>query len=284
MKMKSTRKKNRIITIINLIILSLFSVIALAPFYFMFVSSFKPGEELLRNGINVNIQPQIMSIKNYVLLFTDENSLYLHWYKNSIIITVLHTVLALFLTSMVGYGLAVYNFKGRNLIFTVVLVVMMIPIEILILPLYKLMVSLKLINTYFGVVLPFVVSPFAVFFFRQYAVGLPKDYLDAGRIDGCSEFGIYFRIMMPLMLPAFGAMVILQAMSSWNSFIWPLIVLRTNEMLTIPIGLASLITPYGNNYDMLMPGAVMSIVPILIIFLLNQKAFISGLTVGGVKG
>lgn len=282
--MKSTRKKNRIITIINLIILSLFSVIALAPFYFMFVSSFKPGEELLRNGINVNIQPQIMSIKNYVLLFTDENSLYLHWYKNSIIITVLHTVLALFLTSMVGYGLAVYNFKGRNLIFTVVLVVMMIPIEILILPLYKLMVSLKLINTYFGVVLPFVVSPFAVFFFRQYAVGLPKDYLDAGRIDGCSEFGIYFRIMMPLMLPAFGAMVILQAMSSWNSFIWPLIVLRTNEMLTIPIGLASLITPYGNNYDMLMPGAVMSIVPILIIFLLNQKAFISGLTVGGVKG
>ncbi|WP_278335878.1 carbohydrate ABC transporter permease [Petroclostridium xylanilyticum] len=284
MKMKSTRKKNRIITITNLIILSLFSVIALAPFYFMFVSSFKPGEELLRNGINVNIQPQIMSIKNYVLLFTDESSLYLHWYKNSIIITLLHTVLALFLTSMVGYGLAVYNFKGRNLIFTVVLVVMMIPIEILILPLYKLMVSLKLINTYFGVVLPFVVSPFAVFFFRQYAVGLPKDYLDAGRIDGCSEFGIYFRIMMPLMLPAFGAMVILQAMSSWNSFIWPLIVLRTNEMLTIPIGLASLITPYGNNYDMLMPGAVMSIVPILIIFLLNQKAFISGLTVGGVKG
>jgi arabinosaccharide transport system permease protein len=166
----------------------------------------------------------------------------------------------------------------------IVLVVMMIPVEILILPLYKLSISLKMIDTYRGVILPFVVSPFAVFFFRQYAAGLPKDFLDAGRIDGCSEYGIYIRIMVPLMLPAFGAMTILQAMSSWNSFVWPLIVLRTNEMLTLPIGLQSLITPYGNNYDLLLSGAVMSVLPILIVFLFNQKAFISGLTIGGVKG
>ncbi|HYH02942.1 MAG TPA: ABC transporter permease subunit, partial [Bacillota bacterium] len=102
-------------------------------------------------------------------------------------------------------------------------------------------------------------------------------------IDGCSEFGIYFKIMLPLLKPAVGAMLILQAMFSWNSFVWPLIALRSNENLTLPIGLASLITPYGNNYDMLMPGAVLSVIPIIIIFIFNQKSFISGLTVGAIK-
>jgi arabinosaccharide transport system permease protein len=184
---------------------------------------------------------------------------------------------------MVGYGLAMYRFKGRNLIFVMVLVVMMVPIEILILPLYKLITNLRLIDTYAGVVLPFAVPPTAVFFFRQFSVGLPKELLDSGRIDGCTEFGIYFRIMAPLMKPAFGAMFILQAMFSWNSFVWPLIALRSDQKLTLPIGLASLITPYGNNYDMLMPGAVLSVIPVVIIFLLNQKAFISGLTIGAIK-
>ena len=238
----------------------------------------------MRYGINLNIDLNIMSFDNYGLLVTDRDGAYMHWYKNSLIITTMHTVLALFLTSMVGYGLAVYNFKGRNLIFLTVLAVMMVPIEILILPLYRLTVFMNIINTYWGVVLPFVVSPFAVFFFRQYAVGLPKEFIDAGRIDGCGEFGIYFRIMMPLMTPAFGAMAILQAMTSWNSFVWPLIVLRTTENFTLTIGLSSLITPYGNNYDLLIAGSVMSVIPLIVLFLLNQKAFISGLTIGGVKG
>ena len=177
-----------------------------------------------------------------------------------------------------------YKFSGRVFIFSIVLIVMMIPIEILILPLYKLSTNMRIIDTYWGVVLPFMVSPISIFFFRQYATGLPKEYMDAARIDGCTEFGIYFRIMMPLMLPAFGAMAILNAMSSWNGFVWPLIVLRSNHKLTLPIGLASLLTPYGNSYDLLLSGSVMSVIPIVIIFLLNQKAFISGLTVGGVKG
>ncbi len=108
--------------------------------------------------------------------------------------------------------------------------------------------------------------------------------MDAGRIDGCTEYGIFFRIMAPLMKPAFGAMGILLAMQNWNSLVWPLIVLRTNSMFTLPIGLSSLLTPYGNNYDVLISGAVLSTIPIIILFLLNQRAFISGLTTGGVKG
>lgn len=280
-KRKSHRGKWTKITVF--LILLVFALFALLPFYFMLVSSFKPGSELIRYGINFKLQPEIMSLENYYLLFTGKEGIYLHWYKNSVLITFFQTLIAVFLSAAVGYGLAIYRFPGRNLIFVAVLVVMMVPIEILMLPLYELTIRLRIIDTYAGVILPFAVPPFAVFFFRQFALGLPKDLLDAGRIDGCSEYGIYFKIMMPLMKPAFGAIVILQAMFSWNSLVWPLIALRTNEHMTLPIGLTSLITPYGNNYDMLMSGAVLSVLPIIIVFVLNQKAFISGLTIGAIK-
>jgi arabinosaccharide transport system permease protein len=266
------------------LILVVFAIFCLAPFFFLLLSSLRPGAEMIRNGISFHMDVNALSLNNYWLLFEGKDGIYPLWYLNSVIITVLHTLLSLLVTSMVGYGLAVYEFKGKNLIFTIVLVVMMIPVEILILPLYKLAISIELIDTYIGVILPFVVAPMSIFFFRQYAESLPKELLDAGRIDGCGEFRIFFQIMMPLMLPAYGAMGILQAMFSWNGFVWPLIVLRSNDMLTLPIGLQSLITPYGNNYDMLFPGAVMSVIPIILLFIMNQKAFISGLTVGGVKG
>lgn len=282
--MKSLKRKNFTAAVIIFIILIIFSIFCLAPFFFLLESSFKSGTEMIRNGITTNLHFELWSLKNYKLLYTAREGIYLYWFRNSLIITILYTILSLFFTSMTGYGLAVYEFKGKKLIFIIVLIVMMIPVEILILPLYKLAITVKLINTYWGVILPSMVSPFAIFFFRQYAIGIPRDFIDAGRIDGCTEFGIYFKIMMPLMKPAFGAMTILQAMSSWNSFVWPLIVLRSDKMLTLPIGLQSLITPYGNNYDLLMSGAVMSVIPIVILFLFNQKAFISGLTVGGVKG
>jgi len=266
------------------VILLIFAVFCLAPFFFLVISSLRPGVEMIRQGISLNIDFSALNFDNYVLLLDGKEGIYLSWYFNSVVITVVHTLLSLLLTSMVGYGLAMYNFKGKNAVFIIVLVVMMIPVEILILPLYELSISTGLIDSYLGVILPFVVAPMSIFFFRQYAQSLPRELLDAGRIDGCGEFKIFFQIMLPLMKPAFGAMGILQAMFSWNNFVWPLIVLRSNDMLTLPIGLQSLITPYGNNYDILFPGAVMSVIPIIILFILNQKAFISGLTVGGVKG
>ncbi|WP_139904472.1 carbohydrate ABC transporter permease [Clostridium thermarum] len=282
--MKSKRRHRPIAVIITFIVLSIFAIFCLAPFIFMLQSSFKPGAEMIRNGITINLDFESWNLNNYKLLYTARDGIYLYWFRNSIIITALFTACSLFFSSLVGYGLAAYDFKGKRLLFIIVLIVMTVPVEILILPLYKLTINLKLIDTYAGVILPFMVSPFAIFFFRQYAVGIPKDFIDAGRIDGCSEYSIYFRIMLPLMKPAFGAMTILQAMTSWNSFVWPLIVLRSDKMLTLQIGLQALIAPYGNNYDLLLSGAVMSIVPIVILFLFNQKAFISGLTVGGVKG
>ncbi len=277
-------KKRVGLTVAATLVVAIFAIAAIMPFFFLLISSFKPGSEMIRNGLQFKFDFENYSLVNYGLLDTERDGIYLKWYINSIVIMVIQVGVGLFFSSLVGYGLAKYRFRGRNLIFLLVLLVMMVPVEILILPLYKEINSLKMIDTYGGVILPFVVPATGVFFFRQFASGLPTEIMESGRIDGCSEFGIFFRLMMPLMLPAYGAMTILLAMGSWNSMVWPMIVLRSSEMQTLPIGLQSLLTPYGNNYDLLLSGAVMSVVPIMIIFMLNQKTFIAGMTAGSVKG
>jgi arabinosaccharide transport system permease protein len=224
-----------------------------------------------------------MSFKNYSFLFSGETS-YFTWFKNSIIITVVQTALTLLVSASVGYGFAMYEFKFKNLLFMCVLVIMMIPMEIIMLPLFQLIIKIGLIDSKWGVILPFVAGPLPIFFFRQYLSGMPKDFLDAARVDGCSEYGIFARIILPLMKPAFAAMGIFVGMNSWNNFLWPMIVLSSREKLTLPIGLNALITPYGNNYDVLIAGAVFSVIPVVILFLLFQKYFIAGMTAGGVKG
>lgn len=259
------------------------SLLYIFPLLCLLLGSLKPSSELMRIGLNLRLDPDVMSLDNYTYLFHG-GSIYFKWFFNSLLLGVLTTILTLFFSSMIGYGLGVYEFKGRNVIFVLVLIIMMVPLEVMMLPLFKLTVGLHLIDSYTGVILPFIVSPVAVFFFRQYALGLPKDLLDSARMDGCTEFGIFFRIMAPLMKPAFGAMIILQSLNSWNNFLWPLIVLRSKEMFTLPIGLSGLLSPYSNNYDMLISGSVFAILPVIIIFLFFQKYFISGLTVGGVKG
>lgn len=283
--MQSMKNKTRFAQVLSIVVLSIFAICALIPFYFLIVSSFKPGVEMVRYGISLDPHFEKFNLNQYKLVFNPDESNYFYWYGNSLLYTTVQTVLGLVLTSMVGYGLGIYKkFKGRNLLFMLVLLVMMIPVEIMMLPLYKEMIKLNFFDNIWGVVLPFVVFPSAVFFFRQYALGLPIELMDAGRIDGLTEYGIFTRIMVPLMKPAFGAMAILIAMNCWNSVVWPMVVLRNSLRLTIPIGLSTLITPYGNNYDLLMPGAVLAVIPIVILFMLNQKAFIDGLTAGGVKG
>lgn len=276
-------KNNSMLSILAHLLFIAASFLAIFPLLVIIIGSFKDAVELFRSGVNLKLTPELFTWDNYKNLFT-EGTIYFRWFWNSIVVTFLYTVISVFLSGMVGYGLGVYKFKGRNIIFSLVLFLMMIPVEILLLPLYKLSIFLNIINTYWGVILPFAVTPFVVFFFRQFAIGLPKDFLDSARVDGCSEFGIFFKIMAPMMVPAFGAMSIMQAMFSWNNFLWPLIVLRTDDMFTLPIGLASLMSPYGNNYSILLAGSTLMVIPILIIFLFFQRYFISGLTTGGIKG
>lgn len=260
------------------------TIIVLFPLFAIVLASFKPGTELLRAGLNVRWEPEIMSLKNYQLLFSSSESNYMIWFGNSIGITVLQSVLTLMVSAWVGYGFAMYNFRFKNLLFTCVLIIMMVPMEIIMLPLYQEIIGLQIIDTVWGIILPFVAMPLPIFFFRQYLSGIPRDLLDAGRVDGSNEYGIFLRIILPLMAPSFAAMGIFIGMNSWNSFLWPLIVLRTGTKFTLPIGLNTLLTPYGNNYDILVAGSVFAIIPIVVLFVCFQKYFIAGMTAGSVKG
>jgi arabinosaccharide transport system permease protein len=270
-------------TLALLVLFAALTVIVLFPFYAIALASLKPAKELLRYGLNVRWDIDLMSFSNYGYLFTGQTN-YLIWFRNSVWITIVQSVLTLFVSACVGYGFAMYNFKMKNLFFTCVLIIMMVPMEIIMLPLYQEIVGMRIIDTVWGVVLPFVAMPLPIFFFRQFLSGIPKDLLDAGRVDGCNEYGIFARIVMPLMAPSFAAMGIFVGMSSWNGFLWPLIVWRTDTKFTLPIGLNTLLSPYGNNYDVLIAGSVFAIVPIIILFFCFQKYFIAGMTAGSVKG
>lgn len=280
-KIKIRRKPADYILMVFMICMA---CIFLAPLYFLLVGSFRPSSDLISYGLGLRIDFSRMSLDNYIIAFQYRNGVYLKWYFSSLSIMLMQTVCGLFFSSLVGYGLGMYKFKGRSLFLIMDLVLMMLPFEILILPLYQLVANMRLLDTRFGVVMPLMVAPFMIFFFRQSVIGLPKELADAARIDGCGEFRIYWNIMVPLMRAAFGAMGIFCAMGSWNNVLWPLIVLQSNEKLTLPIGLSSLLTPYGNAYDVLMPGAVLAIVPIMIVFFFFQKSFVSGLTIGSIKG
>lgn len=273
---------------VSTIVIGVFFVIAaiflMMPFYFMFLSSLKPGTEILRLGLSFKIEPDVMSFSNYNALNTYRDGIYWDWYKSSLTVMLLQTGAGLFFASIVGYALAMYNFRGKKVFDIIVLILLMMPFEILLLPMYRALSSLKMTNSYFGVIMPYLVPAFMVFFFRQYCSGLPKELIEAGRIDGCTDYGIFYRIMVPIMIPAFGAMAILSAMNSWNNLLWPLIVLNQDTKFTLPIGLGTTITPYGNAYDVLMPGAVMAVVPIIIVYLFCQKSFMAGMTAGSVKG
>jgi arabinosaccharide transport system permease protein len=283
--MESMTRRRALSGAIKYLLLGAFVVLFLFPIFALLMSSFRPGRDLMRYGIAFKtLVPATLDPKNFLDLATSREGIYLVWFKNSIILTGLQAGLALAFSSFVGYGLGVYRFKGRNLVFILVLAVMLVPLQILILPLYKLMSAVGLMNSYWGVVAPFAVSPFAIFFFRQYAIGIPKDFLDAGRIDGLGEFRIFQKLTAPLMGPAYGAMAIMISQQSWNGFLWPLIVMRTGDKFPLTIGLNSLLTPYGNNYDMLIAGSCAASLPIIVVFFFFQRFFISGLSAGGIKG
>ena len=271
-------------SLVKYLFLTILALAFLFPVYSLVMSSFRPGRDLIRYGITFKgLWPEKFDLKNFVGLVTSRDGIYLKWFRNSVLLSVMQTILSLGFSSFAGYGLGVYRFKGRNVLMVLVLFVMMVPLQILILPLFKLTAVLGGMNRYWGVLLPFMVSPFAIFFFRQYALGIPKDYIDAGRIDGLGEFSIFFRLTAPLMLPAYGAMAILMAQQSWNNFLWPLIVMSTGNKFTLPVGLSSLLTPYGNNYDMLIAGSCAASIPIILLFFFFQRFFISGIRAGGLK-
>lgn len=280
---KVSAKKNLPLKITLFVLFALVCGIILVPFYAIALASFKPGKELIRYGLNLKFDLSVMSFDNYIYLFTGDHA-YFTWFFNSLLLTVVQVALTLLVSATVAYGFSAYEFKGKNFLFICVLLIMMVPFEILLLPLYTLIFNLHMMNTYSAIVLPGIASAATIFFFRQYLSGIPKEIIAAGRVDGASEYGIYWRLILPIMKPSFAAMAILNGMNSWNNFLWPFMVLSDENKYTLPIGLKTLLTPYGNNYDLLIVGSFFSIIPIFVLFLAFQKYFIDGMTAGAVKG
>lgn len=281
--MKKSKAKNKMYRILMIIFFLAFAAIILLPFWAIFVGTFQEGGMLIRYGLNLKLDFSTANLDNYIMLFTDSGP-YFRWFFNSVFLTVLQVVGTLLISSFVAYGFAVYNFKFKNFLFVCVILIMSVPFEMLMLPLYVQINDMHLSDTYIAILLPFLAHASTIFFFRQYLSGIPLEIIEAGRIDGSSEFGIFFKLILPIMKPSFAAMAILNGMNSWNNFLWPLLVLRDDTNYTLPIGLNTLMTPYGNDYDLLIVGSFFSVLPILILFLCFQKYFIEGMTAGAVKG
>lgn len=281
--MMSKPRKHKGYTIAMILLFTVLAILITLPVWILFVASFKPGSDLLQYGLNLNINFSRFSLDNYDLLFNGVHE-YWSWFFNSIYLTVITVVGTLLVSSFVGYGFAAYEFKGKKVLFILVLLILSIPLEVVMLPLYKQMSTWGLMDSYKAVVLPFLAHASTIFFFRQYLLGIPKSLLEAGRIDGATEYGIFFRLIVPIMKPAFSAMAILNGMNAWNNYLWPLLVIRSSEKYTLTLGLNTLINPYGDNYSLLIVGSCFSVIPIFLLFVSFQKYFIEGMTAGAVKG
>ncbi len=279
-------RRNPFASILATLLFAVLGFLVIFPVLAGALASFRPGVELLRRGLSINLNFSTMNPDNWKLLFTKNASSqkYFMWFKNSMVLTLVTVVLTLIICYFVAYGLSMYEYRLKNLLFFLVIATMMVPFEILMLPLYREMMSLGLMNTAAGVILPGLCGASTIFFFRQYMIGLPKELLDAARIDGATEYGICLKIMLPITKPAFASMAILSTMGAWNNMLWPMMVFRDADKFTLPIGLNTLLTPYGNDYDLLIAGSMFGIIPIFVVFLCFQRYFIEGMTVGAVKG
>lgn len=266
--------------LLYLFLLSL-AAFALLPYWWAFGSSFKRSTEIF--AYPPRFFPPRLDPWNYVNLFKQH---YLRWFANSVGLATTVTILVVLFCSMAGFAFAKYDFRYKNALFTIMLGSVMIPFQLIMTPLYAEMNALKWLNTYWALVVPWIAPAFGIFLMRQYMVSIPSELLDAARIDGCSEFRIYGQIVLPLARPALGTLGIYQFMHSWNSYLWPLIVLRELKLYTLPLGLATLlgeVVSESVDYGMVMAGAFLSSLPVVIVFLFMQRQFVSGLTLGAIK-
>jgi ABC-type glycerol-3-phosphate transport system permease component len=278
----SKRKNEKIAKVLIHFILILFAVLILIPFYWMFVCSLKSTGDFY--SVTNSLFPLNPTLSNYTELFS--GTFFTQWLGNSFYVSILSVLLGLFICSAAGFAFGVYNFRFKKVIFWTVLGTVAIPEIVTIIPVFNIMVKAGLIDKFASLVLPYAVSMFGIFLIKQYVeTSLPNDLLESARIDGVSEYGIYLRIALPLIKPGLGVLGIFLWINSWSSYFWPLIMIRSREMMTLPLGLATLFAnPWDLKYVVLMAGNMLSTIPIMIIFLTAQEQFIAGLTVGAVKG
>ncbi|MGC4152395.1 MAG: carbohydrate ABC transporter permease [Propionicimonas sp.] len=262
------------------LLLTALLALVITPFVWMVLGSFKTQGELLRNP--PTWLPEVWTIDNYLRLF-DRLTFDIYFF-NSTAVAVAVTVGNLLFSSMLGYALAHLKYPGKNLIFGAVMGTLMVPGLVLFIPQFVLIVNLGLANTLPALILPFLVQPFGVFLMRQFFLGMPRELLEAGRIDGVGEIGIFFRVFLPMAGPAFATLGILTFLGSWNNFLWPLVVAQDNSVYTLPVALALVSTGQNQaDYGLLLAGATIVVTPILVVFLLFQRWIIEGIATTGIK-
>lgn len=271
-----------IVPLLKYLVLTLGAVIVLLPFAWMIISSFMSPREIMARPLVW--LPAALRLENYTAL-TDAIPLG-RMYFNSVVVATATTLGILFTSSLAGYGFAKFRFPGREFLFIVVLATMMIPFFVVMIPVFYIVSRFGWVDSYLGLIVPNLVTAFGIFLMRQYMLSLPDEILDAARVDGESEFGIYWRIVLPLCTPVLGALGILSFVYQWNNFLWPLVVGRSPEMWTIPVGLNSL-RVYASSPEVInlqMAGAALAVVPVIVVFLLLQRYFVQGIALTGVKG
>jgi multiple sugar transport system permease protein len=248
------------------------------PFVWMVVSSLKSASEIY----SLSLLPPNPSLANYREVLNETP--FIRWFANSLLVAGITTASVAFFDSLVGYVLAKFRFPGRQLIFLVILSTLMVPTEMLVIPWYMLSINLHWTDIYWGIMFPGVISAFGIFLMRQFFLGVPDDILDAARIDGFSEFRIFWTIALPLVRPALAALCIFTFLGNWNAYIWPLIVIRSDEMQTLPVGIAYFSSEAGSAFHLIMAAAAMATIPVIIVFIIFQRQIIKGIALTGVKG
>lgn len=262
------------------LVLTVALVLVLAPFVWMVLGSFKDEGEIRR--VPPTWWPESATLDNYTQLFARLD--FGTYFTNSAIVAVVVTAGNLLFCSMLGYALAMLEFRGKRVLLTLVLGTLMIPGVVTFVPLFIIVANAGLIDSLPGLILPFLVTPFGVFLMRQFISGLPADLLDAGRVDGAGELGIFARIILPLCGPALATLGILTFLGSWNNFLWPLVVAQTEKNYTLPVALALYSTGQNNTqYGLLLAGACVVVLPLMLVFLLFQRHFVEGIATTGIK-
>lgn len=256
------------------------SVIALLPMIWMISASVMPTGEA--SAYPPRFFPSSITFSHYGELFTRLNlGRYLF---NSAFIALAVTATSLVINSMAGYAFAKLRFRGRDRAFRLLSLGLVLPVQVAMLPLFLLMKQLHLVNTYWGVIIPGMASIFGIFLIRQYALAIPDDMLDAARIDGASELRIYWEVVVPGILPILATLSIWTFLATWNDFMWPLIVLSEESHYTLPVALANLSGEHVQDTELMMAGSVLTVIPVLVVFLFLQRYYVQGIMAGSVKG
>ncbi|SDF97169.1 carbohydrate ABC transporter membrane protein 2, CUT1 family [Fontibacillus panacisegetis] len=253
--------------------------IMLFPFLWMVATSFKIPQDVY----NLRLIPETITFDNYATIF--KKAPFSEWIKNTLIISLIATTTVVIFDTATGYVLAKFSFIGKQLIFIIIISTIMVPTEMLIIPWYLIANEFGWSDTYWGVLFPGIITAFGIFLMRQFMDSIPSDLLDAARVDGLNEWSILLNIAIPLVKPAIVTLIILTFIGNWNQFIWPLIVLQTEEKFTLPVGIVYFSSELKDtsNWILIMAGTTISIAPLILIFLIFQKQIIRGIALSGMK-